>query len=234
MKLAVISDIHGNHYALEEVLKIAFKENVKKLLFLGDLVGYYYHSEKVIKLISEWDCHLIKGNHEKILVDLANGFIQEEDVKKKYGSGHQLALEKLSKEEIAFITSAPDQLKVIVNETSFLLCHGAPFDNNYYLYPDTEKSVLVNCDRENIDFVLVGHSHYPFVYRNLHSMLLNVGSVGQSRIMGGVANWAIINTENKSFEMKATPYNTSALEKEVDLIDPDNLYMKDILKRNRY
>ena len=70
MKIGVISDIHGNSDALAEVLKKAKEENVEHLLVLGDLVGYYYHPDKIMKLLSEWSFDIIKGNHEKILEDL--------------------------------------------------------------------------------------------------------------------------------------------------------------------
>ena len=84
-----------------------------------------------------------------------------------------------------------------------------------------------------MDFVLTGHSHYSFIHRNQNSTLINVGSVGQSRNMGGVAYWGVINTKNKCFEQKATPYDFSLLVKEVELIDPKINYLKEILLRNR-
>ena len=60
MKIAIMSDIHGNYDALFEVLKIAKKEDVKHLLILGDLVGYYYHPDKILELLSEWNYDIIK------------------------------------------------------------------------------------------------------------------------------------------------------------------------------
>ena len=47
MKIAIISDLHGNHYALEEVLKEARTEKIEKILVLGDIVGYYCNPEKI-------------------------------------------------------------------------------------------------------------------------------------------------------------------------------------------
>ena len=64
MKVGIISDIHGNHYALEEVLKVAIREGVEKLLVLGDIVGYYYHPEIVLEMLYKWSYEIIKGNHE--------------------------------------------------------------------------------------------------------------------------------------------------------------------------
>lgn len=231
MKVGVISDIHGNHYALEQVLHVAKKRGVTQLLVLGDIVGYYYHPDKAMALLSDWDYEFIKGNHEDMLAQLQNGSIEHEELKKKYGSGHQLALEKLSKEQIQRLISAPDKKHIKVEQVNLLMCHGANFDPGFYLYPDSDEEVLKKCDEPSMDFVLVGHSHYPFAYRNTNSTLINVGSVGQSRKEGGIANWLIINTSNKSFEMMSTPYDVNELINEVTCVDPETLYLQTVLKR---
>ncbi|MFO0212044.1 MAG: metallophosphoesterase family protein, partial [Pseudanabaena sp.] len=67
MKIGVLSDIHGNHLALEAVLKEARKLGVEKLLILGDLVGYYYHSVEVLRQLEEWSTEMIGGNHEEMM-----------------------------------------------------------------------------------------------------------------------------------------------------------------------
>ena len=54
MKIEIISDINGKYDALIEVLKKAKKEKVEHILVLGDIVGYYYHPDKILKLLSEW------------------------------------------------------------------------------------------------------------------------------------------------------------------------------------
>ena len=70
MKVAVLSDIHGNYDAFKEVLKKAEQEGVKHLLILGDIVGYYYSPQKILKSLSDWSFDMIKGNHEDILGSL--------------------------------------------------------------------------------------------------------------------------------------------------------------------
>jgi putative phosphoesterase len=231
MKVAVISDIHGNHYALERVLSVAKKQGVSKILVLGDIVGYYYHPDKVMKALGDWDYELIKGNHEDFLLQLLDGKIENNFLKEKYGSGHELAVKKLSKEQINQFRIAPDTKHVKVNEVNILMCHGANFDTGFYLYPDSNEEILKKCNEPAMDFVVVGHSHYPFVYRNTNSTLINVGSVGQSRKEGGIANWLIINTINKSFELMCTAYNINELIDDVKMIDPDMPYLQSILKR---
>ena len=51
MKIAILSDIHGNYTALKAVLRDVENEGVKKLFCLGDYVGYYYEPEKCIDLL---------------------------------------------------------------------------------------------------------------------------------------------------------------------------------------
>ena len=233
MKVAVISDIHGNHYALESVLTEARKRKVEKLLILGDIVGYYYHPELVMKMISDWDYRLIRGNHEDLLSGLINKTVNEKELRLKYGSGHNRALQNLSPSELSQLIGAPVQLKVEIGNCKFLMCHGSPWDADKYIYPDAKPETLEKCDNEEVDFVLIGHSHYQFIHNNAHSTLINAGSVGQSRALGGVANWVIIVTDDKSVELMGTPYDTGKLEKEIDMNDPELPYLKNILKRGK-
>ncbi len=231
MIIAVISDIHGNHYALNQVLILAKKYGVEKLLVLGDIVGYYYYPDKVIALLREWPIEIIKGNHENTLQDLYECKVDNEEIKRKYGSGHELALTKLSDTELNWLFHLPEQLSVHCDGVSFQLNHGSPMQPNIYLYPDTGIEILEQCNSNIHDFVLIGHSHYSFSYRCKHSTLINSGSVGQSRQKGGIANWLLINTENKCYQVMATPYDVSSLVDDVRLIDPDFEYGYSVLIR---
>ncbi len=108
MKIAVISDIHGNYDALVEVLKKAKKEGVEHLLILGDIVGYYYHPDKILNILTEWSFDIIKGNHENILEDLIASPSLGESIRLKYGSGHQEAMDKLSSQQLDFLRDLPE------------------------------------------------------------------------------------------------------------------------------
>ena len=199
MKVGVISDIHGNHYALGEVLKDARKTGVEKLLVLGDIVGYYYHPEEVLNMLADWPYEIIKGNHEVILEDLQSGKLTADTVKSKYGSGHRLALQNLDEATLQWLFSLPEKKEVVIDNVSFQLNHGTPWSIDEYLYPDAAAEKLEQCNAVDHDFVLIGHSHYSFSYRCSNSTLINCGSVGQSRQKGGLAGWSVINTKNKSF-----------------------------------
>lgn len=214
------------------MLKAAKKQSVEKLFILGDIVGYYYHPEKVIDLLADWHYNLIRGNHEEILSDIISGKIQEAEIRLKYGSGHRMAVEKLTNEQQQLLITAPEKMLVEYDGIKILLCHGSPWQTDFYLYPDTPKKILDNCIEFNVDLIFAGHSHYSFIYKMSNSMLVNCGSVGQSRSFGGHAFWALLNTNNGVIELKSTPYNVQLLVDEIEKIDPHIPYMKDILSRN--
>jgi putative phosphoesterase len=231
MKVGVISDIHGNQYALEAVLQTAKKEGVEKLLVLGDIVGYYYHPELVLHMLSGWDYEIIKGNHEVILQDLKENKIDSEVLKDKYGRGHEQALKNMDSETQRWLFSLPSQKTIVIDKVSFQLNHGSPFSIDEYIYPDASIEQLEKCDSKDHDFVLIGHSHYSFSHQCSNSILINCGSIGQSRQKGGLAYWVVINTADKSFKIKTTPYNTSKLLEEIQLFESKVGYSSKILQR---
>lgn len=232
MKIGVISDIHGNYDALVAVLKKAKKEKVAHILILGDIVGYYYHPDKILELLSEWSFEMVKGNHEIIMEDLIANPLLGESIRLKYGSGHQEAINKLTMKQLEFLKDLPESKSVQYDEVSILMCHGSPWSNDYYIYPDCKKDILLKCDSKEHDFVLIGHSHYAFAIKNRNSVLINPGSVGQSRQIGGKASWGIINTVNKCFQLISTDYNVEKLVNEIEEKDPEIKYLTEILKRN--
>ena len=97
---------------------------------LGDIVGYYYHPDKILEVLSEWSFDLIKGNHEKILEDVITDASLSESIRLKYGSGHQEAIKKLTKEQLAFLKGLPETKSVRFDNTSLLMCHGSPWSND--------------------------------------------------------------------------------------------------------
>ena len=69
MKIAVISDIHANVYALMNVLEDIDNEKVDTIVCLGDLVGYGSQPNEVISMIKERHILCIKGNYDNSVVD---------------------------------------------------------------------------------------------------------------------------------------------------------------------
>lgn len=234
MKIAILSDIHGNYDAWKAVSNQFIKQRIERIWVLGDICGYYYQTDEILNELFNYEFEFIRGNHEVLLKDLMNNVIREEEIRIKYGSGHRFCHEKLTNEQLDFITGAPDYKQIEIDNLSVFLCHGSPLNPNQYLYPDTDIEILNKCHVKDFNFIFAGHSHYQFAHYYDNSVLINPGSVGQSRQTGSIANWAIIDVKSRSFELKSTPYDPHNLIDSIKLNDPDIPYLQNILTRNTH
>jgi len=231
MKIAILSDIHGNDKALFAVLDRIKQLKVCRIFILGDLVGYYYHPDKVLEMLEPWDCEFVQGNHDRMLKTALDDPTCLDAIGKKYGSGLRLALDKLDSAQIDFLINLPTSKKLSCEGHTFCLSHGTPWDQDTYIYPDASDKLLEKCAETDTDYVLMGHTHYPFVRIRQKTLLLNPGSVGQARDIGGQASWALFDTCSLSFVFQHTPYPVQELVKEVIEMDPEVPYLHQILQR---
>lgn len=231
MKIAILSDIHGNHYALAAVLEEVQTLNVDHLFILGDTVGYYYHPEKVLQYLEDWSKDMIKGNHEELMKD---AYMNEKFSKKvinDYGHGIELAIARLEDKSRNNLINLAFRETITLDNVIFELCHGSPWDFNLYIYPDSDIETLNKCGKLNADFVLMGHTHRHFLYCDNTTTILNAGSVGQNREKGGIASWVFLNTQNRTIIFKHTPYPIKNLIKDIKKYDINNEYLINVLKR---
>lgn len=231
MKIAILSDIHGNNCAFNAVLNSIDRLGITKLFVLGDIVGYYYHPAEILSSLMEQDFCCVKGNHESFLLDCVDNPATLPAITQKYGHGIQTAIETLTARQLDFIRGLPATLSLTLDGRSFLLCHGSPESTDEYLYPDTEKTVFENYAALSYDVVLMGHTHYPFYAAYGRTVFVNPGSVGQSRVAGGIASWCVFDTDNGAVSPKATAYDISPVLAEVNRLDAGNDYLGAVLRR---
>ena len=233
MKVAILSDIHGNFTALDAVLRVATRERVELLLILGDCVGYYYDVVKVLERLEPWDSVMIRGNHEDMLARSRRSPAELASVTKKYGHGVSVALKNLDEAHLDLLEELPEQREVSLGGVRLLLSHGSPLDHNAYIYPDTDVQRLRDAVITEYDFVLTGHTHHAFASVVQGVTLLNPGSVGQPRDWGGAASWIILDTANKVFRFIRTRYEVKSVADQARQRDPSMKYLVDILYRNQ-
>ena len=175
MKIAILSDIHGNLPYLEKALKFIKKKNVDFYVFLGDVVGYGPWSNECVEII--------KGikNSEKIL-----GNHEEYFIKKNCNSNNELT--KLFFEHSFKNFKCAEEIK---NYKKYIICDEIKFThtvNNQYIYKDTNLKIYEN--------LVIGHSHTQFVKKINKYWLINPGSLGQNRKNIQKMEFAILNTQN--------------------------------------
>lgn len=233
MRVAVLSDIHANSIALERVLQDIRRLSVGHLIILGDTIGYYYCPDKALDLLGSFmSIDLIAGNHEHMLKSVIESQSKINQITSKYGSGISKAIEKLTADQQNYLTNQPSERQINIDGCKIFVCHGSPFDNNEYVYPDASRLLLERCALSDFSFVFMGHTHYPFCFQNNSTMVINPGSVGQPRDIGNLAAYAIIDTQNRSMIFRRVPFDIKPIIKECEKYDPNLRYLKDVLMRN--
>ena len=230
MKVVILSDIHGNADALEATLQ-AIPQDISEFWILGDLVGYYYQINKVLSLLKPLPCKFIAGNHEHYLKSGIHDPAVLSRYKSQYGSSLEIALGELNNEDLNFLTSLPDQLAFSLGNKEILLCHGSPWDNDEYIYPDVLQKKLEKYDELSASVIFQGHTHYPMELTHNNKKIINPGSLGQPRNRQAGAHWAIYDSETNEVTFKTTLYSIESLIKEIETHDPTNVYLKTVLTR---
>lgn len=226
-----MSDIHGNSYALTKVLQDVNDIGISDLFIMGDIVGYYFWPDKVIQQLSSFKWTFIKGNHELFLQKSLIDKLFLENVTKTYGPGIKVATENLTSEEISFLVNSDERLVLKINGLSFMFCHACPWDLHTHIYPDSSEQVLKKFLDFNEDYFFIGHSHRQFEKKFCDKIIINIGSVGQNREVGGVANWAILDTDTGLYELKQSHYDVKPLINELENISDKTDYLLEVLMR---
>jgi predicted phosphodiesterase len=233
MNIAILSDVHSNSYALKEVLKEIKGLGITRVFLLGDITGYYYQTCLCLRMLNEFDWKSIQGNHENLL----RKSLTDENVKRsyhqKYGSSLEYAKKELTPDELNLLTNLPLNLEFRQKNCTAIFCHGTPWNRDHYLYRDSAKEKLDRALLGNHQFVFIGHNHYQFIYQKEGKQLVSVGSVGQNRESGGIAQWAVLNVNECSIELKSTPYQTEQLRALARKVDPHLPYLENVLVKGK-
>lgn len=215
MKYIVFSDIHGNQYALKQMLYDTKGLKIDGYIFLGDICGYYYGQNECLDMLKGLkNIYYVRGNHDQYYLDVLNNHREINTLTKLYGKSY---LKKLDASNIEFLNQFHQRLQLQINHKKILCVHGGLF--NYLeerIYPDgINEYVQANGHSlKQYDYVFTGHTHYSFVANIGKTVWINPGSVGQPRDGLG-SRYCIIDFEKGIHEFKNILYNRDLLKAEV-------------------
>ena len=176
MKIGVIADLHSNLAALQAV--IDDMPRVKELICVGDLVGYAADPNEVVELARSRRVLAVMGDHDHAAVS--------RDARRLNPIAARAAIwtvERLSGENLEFLSNLPDRLELSYGERKLYVVHGSPRDPlRGFVPPDTSNRMLAELVRElEADIILMGHTHMPMKRLIYGKLILNPGGVGQPR-----------------------------------------------------
>lgn len=175
MRLALISDVHGNLVALEAVLQRIDQLGVDLTVCLGDVATLGPRPGEVIDLLASRACPLVLGNHDEFLLDPATVTAYTDNP--VIVASIDWCRAALSAAQLAYLETARPTLEPAGAE--LLLFHGSPASNTTDLLATTPDADL---DRHlggrQTPVMAGGHTHLPLLRRHRGVLLVNPGSVG--------------------------------------------------------
>jgi predicted phosphodiesterase len=182
MKVAAISDIHGNLGALEAVLADIGRRGVDVTVNLGDILSGALQPRETAERLMGLGLPTIRGNHERQLL--------AED-RESMSLSDRYAAERITPEQRDWLTALPATLRL---EDEVFLCHGTPSSDIACYLEDIVAGEFVATTSAQIEertgacdaaLILCGHSHIPrvaHIARAMHpihgQVIVNPGSVG--------------------------------------------------------
>ena len=227
LRYLVISDVHANLEALDAVLAAA--DSYDRALVLGDLVGYGADPNAVIDRVRALPAAtFIRGNHDKVGAGLENtdGF--------NYLARHAITwtTTALTAERRQWLAALP-QGPVVVDDL-VEICHGAPFDEDIYIFDDLDAMRALTVARRPL--CLFGHTHVVAGYQVTREMrsvgdiqdtpihippnggarfLVNCGAVGQPRDGDPRAAYGIVDTSARTLSLARVEYDLPAAQAKI-------------------
>jgi putative phosphoesterase len=198
MKIVVISDIHANLEAL-----MTLPESGDELWVLGDLVDYGPNPWEVISLLRLRAEIIVRGNH-----DQAVAFEDDPRCSPKYRKmaveTRNFTIRSMNGDLTRYLQQLPLHKTAERDGKRFYLCHAVPSDPLYsYCYEDSPQW-LREVEAIDADYLLVGHTHAPFIRKVGATTVVNPGSLGQPKTGKPDACYAVWYDDH--FELKQFPY----------------------------
>jgi diadenosine tetraphosphatase ApaH/serine/threonine PP2A family protein phosphatase len=211
------------------VLKFIQKKRIDDYIFLGDLVGYGASPNEVIqRILTLKPLSIIRGNHDKAVC----GLDSVQTFNPIAASAIHWTKKTITRKNLEFLAGLK-QSPEIVYET-ITICHGAPFDEDYYIFGEFDAAEAFSYIQTPLCFF--GHTHFPFVYAekdgnvegtflegNANEIklergvryLINPGSVGQPRDRNPRAAFAVYDSEARIIKFYRVDYDIEEAKRKI-------------------
>ena len=229
MRVLIVTDLHANLQATEAVLGDAARWD--RALVLGDIVGYGADPSAVLDIVRALDhATVIRGNHDRA----AAGIDDAADFNVVARRAAEWTARQLDADRASWLRALPQgPLAIDGLGTPTAICHGAPFDEDFYVFDaDDAARALASSPA---DIVFCGHTHQQIAFREMRRgahaavapldddtivlgglrTLVNPGSVGQPRDGDPRAAYAMFDTESGTVELRRVAYDISEAQRRI-------------------
>lgn len=200
MRVAVLSDIHGNLPALEAVLADVEQEGVDAVVVAGDVIGGAFPAEVFDALAGLPDVRIVRGNADRFVLEGTDEF----------GEDWAAERERMGGERLAAVSAWPLTHELEIEGLGrVLVCHAIPTaDEPVFTKITPDEDVAALLGDLDADLLVVGHTHMQFDRRLPSGLrIVNCGSVGLPYDGRRGAFWAML---GPSVDLRHTDYDVDA------------------------
>ncbi len=208
MRIAFISDIHGNLEALERTLEKIHELEPDRIYCLGDIVGYGPYPNECVTLVREQCTAVVQGNHDSGVI----GRTSLDDFNSYGRAAIEWTTQRITRAHRQYLESLP----LILMEGNLTLVHASPNKPDDWMYVVTWPQAKDAFAAFKSRLCFIGHTHRPLIigedqsldaFQKTGRFLINVGSVGQPRDGFKEASFGFLDTRAWTCEIIRVPYN---------------------------
>ena len=178
MRVALISDLHGNDLAFEAVLADIARYGVDRTVCLGDTATLGPRPREVLARLRELGCPCILGNHDAFMLE--PGLVHSYTEAPVVVDAVEWCRDRLSADDLGFIRSFLPTLDLDLGGGKVLLLfHGTPrshMENLLCTTPADELDVMLGTRPATV--MAGGHTHVQMLRQHRGTLIVNPGSVG--------------------------------------------------------
>jgi len=231
VKIALVSDLHGNLVALDAVLADVERVGIDRLICLGDVATLGPKPHEVLARLEALGCACIEGNHDAFLLDAA--LIRSYTETPVVVDAVDWCRAQMSAAELAFVRTFQPWLEVALGGGATLFCyHGTPRSHMEDLLPSATPLELERLlDGRSATVMAGGHTHLQMLRQHRGTLVVNPGSVGMPFVeqpVGGAptimahAEYAIVDADGAGaveVRLRRVPLDRRALREQAASCD---------------
>ena len=216
IKVAIISDIHANSVALEEIIKDAEKEGVNEYVFLGDQVNDLPFGNETLKIVRNLSDKVLKGNKEQYIIELEEENYHWDNWQFK----NSIFLhDELSRDNIEYIKKLPPTISIEYEGVKVLFAHGSPTSVTEFIHIYDDEVINKYTKDLKEDILVFGHTHEKSWHISCNNkLLIHAGCAGVSPFYKAKAEYVILEFENsklKNMEFKLVKYDLEKVKQKI-------------------
>jgi putative phosphoesterase len=235
MRIAVLSDVHGNLLALDSCLAdLASQGGADAIAVAGDLCLDGPKPKKVLQRLEEVGAQCVRGNTDRYLSDTTPDGAFGPMEAAQIGWTRQ----ELGERWLSWLRELPFAMRIGEDENQLLIVHANPRNDEDQIWPDADESRLEHLiGGEQASAIAFGHLHLPYARIWRGKLLVNVASAGLPKDGDPRACYAIFTERHGGWEVKhrRVPFDVKKVATQLASCGiPESVELIATLRRHRY